>query len=86
MVPPEFGNDLLKYHLSLSVSQGLLEDSQLPDLDLFLSDPAEYRLLHPYVPPTRKERLKTWIGAKREKLGEKLYSLVAGTPFPDDDW
>ena len=86
MVPPEFSNDLLKYHLSLSVSQELLEDSQIPDLDLFLSDPAEYRRLHPYVPPTCTQQLKTWIGAKREKLGEKLYRLVAGIPFPDDSW
>ena len=75
MVPPEFSNDLLKYHL-------------LTELNAvsFLSDPAEYRRLHPYVPPTCTQQLKTWIGAKREKLGEKLYSLVAGIPFPDDSW
>jgi hypothetical protein len=86
LVPPEFRKALVKQYFRLSVSDELIADSQIPDLDLFLSDPVAYCLKHPYVPPTRRQRLKTWIGTRREKLGEKLYEFVAGTDFPDDQW
>jgi hypothetical protein len=85
-IPHDFLAELARNYILVTVSGELLADSSIPDIDLFLSDPREYRRLHPYVPPSRKQRLKTWIGARREKLGEKLYETVAGIPFPDDSW
>lgn len=86
LIPPAFAIEILKNSVLLSVSDMLAADSCFPHFDEFLTDPVAYRLKHPYVPPTRKQRIKTWIGAKREKLGEKLYSFVAGLPFPGDSW
>lgn len=86
LVPPEFHAEMVKNSIAMSVSNELLQDSRIPDLNLFLSDPAEYRRRYPFVPPTRRQQFKTWIGVRREKLGERLYEFVAGIEFPDDQW
>ena len=86
LTPEGFRQEIVKNAMQVYISDELLADSWIPDVGLFLLDPDEYRRRHPYVPPTRKQRLKTWIGARREKLGERLYTLVAGIPFPDDQW
>ncbi len=81
LVPAAFKNEIMRF----VVSEELFRDSQIAGLNEYLTDPAKYRREHPPVPPTRKQRLKTWIGIRRDKLGERLYELATGR-HPSEDF